>query len=304
MGLNSKLKKFLFDRSYRFYILTKLNLTHFMSDEKFLKKKFKLKFGYPLDLENPTTFNEKLQWLKLYDRNPEYTIMVDKYLAKKYVADKIGEEYIIPTLGVWDNPDEIDFDKLPDQFVLKCNHNSGVGMCICRDKLKLDIKKVRSELRKGLRQNYYLSGREWPYKDVPKKIIAEKYMEDQKTKGLTDYKIYTFNGIPKIMGIYCDRPQNTRSDFFDKDFNCLGFTWGYPHIKDKPKKPKNFEKMFELAEQLAKGTIELRVDFYEVNEKIYFGELTFFDGGGFDIIEPSEWDYKLGQLIELPRKRV
>lgn len=298
-----KLLRFAFDNKYRFMVLASKGFCNHMNDKKYIEKVFEYNMGYSLDLNNPQTFNEKLQWLKLYDRKPEYTTMVDKYTAKKYVADKIGEQYVIPTLGVWDNPDEIDFDKLPDQFVLKCNHNSGLGMCICRDKFKLNIDNVRAELKKGLKQNYYLSGREWPYKDVPRKIIAEKYMEDQETKGLIDYKIYTFNGVPKIMGIYCDRPQNTQADYFDRDFNCLGFKWGYPHIKNKPEKPKRFEEMFELAGQLAKGTIELRVDFYEVNEKIYFGELTFFDGSGFDRIEPKEFDLELGELIKLPEKR-
>lgn len=294
-----RLKNFITDSDMRAIYMDKLGFR--LTDDIYLKHIFKIKLGYELNLENPQTFNEKLQWLKLHDRKPEYTVMVDKYLAKKYVAEKIGEEYIIPMLGVWDDPDEIDFDKLPNQFVLKCNHNSGLGMCICRDKSKLNIKEVKAELRKGLKQDYYWFSREWPYKDVPKKIIAEKYMEDKETRGLIDYKVYTFNGIPKIMGIYCDRPYNTQADYFDKSFNCLGFTWGYPHMKNKFEKPKSFDKMFELAEKLAVGTAELRVDFYEVNGKIYFGELTFFDGGGFDRIEPKEWDKKLGDMLELPK---
>ena len=272
---------------------------NWLPDEIYLKYLFKARLGYNLNLENPQTFNEKLQWLKLYERKPEYTTMVDKYAVKKYVADKIGEQYIIPILGVWDDPNEIDFNKLPDQFVLKCNHNSGLGMCICKNKSKLDIKKVKSELRKGLRQNYYLTGREWPYKDVPRKILGEKYMEDGKSTSLTDYKVYTFNGVPKIMGIYCDRP-NTKAAYFDKDFNFLNFTWGYPCIEEKIDKPQNFDKMFYLAEILAQGTLQLRVDFYEINGKIYFGELTFFDGAGFDKIEPKDWDKKLGDMLILP----
>ena len=161
-----------------------------LNDEEYLKKAFKLNMGKELNLDNPQTFNEKLQWLKLHDRKSEYTIMVDKYLARDYIAKTIGEEYLIPLLGVWDSPDEIDFDALPDQFVLKCNHNSGLGMCICKDKSKLDIEKVKKELQKGLNENYYLHRREWPYKDVPRKIIAEKYMVDESGTELKDYKFF------------------------------------------------------------------------------------------------------------------
>ena len=272
-------------------------------DKQYLKLRYKRTFGKKLNLDNPQTFNEKLQWLKLYDRRPEYTIMVDKYAVKKYVADKIGEEYIIPTLGVWDNPDDIDFDALPSRFVLKCNHNSGLGMCICKDKSKLDIEKVRSELRRGLAQDYYLTGREWPYKNVSRKIIAEKYMEDAKVRELRDYKIYTFNGKAKFCMINTDRGTDTRADYFDGFYNWLDFTWGYPHADVKPEKPANYEKMFELAEKLANGTATLRVDFYEVNGQIYFGELTFFDASGFDKIIPESYDLKFGSWIKLPDKK-
>lgn len=262
--------------------------------------------GEDLHLDNPQTFNEKLQWLKLYDRKPEYTIMVDKYKARKYIKEKIGEEYLIPLLGVWDKAEDIDFDALPNQFVLKCNHNSGLGMYICKDKSKLtenQIKAIRKNLAKGLKQDYYLAGREWPYKDVPRKIIAEKYMEDE-TGQLRDYKFYCFNGEPKIIMINSDRETGkTKADYFDMDFNWLDLKWGYEHALVKPLKPINFEKMKELAVVLSKNIPELRVDFYEVNNKIYFGELTFFDGSGFDKIEPKEWDKKIGDWITLPQKR-
>ena len=166
------LKYYLSSPANMFDFFASRNMLNWMSDEAFLKRKFKLRMGYDLDLDNPKTFNEKLQWLKLYDRKPEYTMMVDKYRVREYITQKIGAEYLIPLLGVWDSPNEIDFAALPEQFVLKCNHNSGLGMCICRDKSSLDLRKVRRELRKGLRQDYYLPGREWPYKDVPRKIIA------------------------------------------------------------------------------------------------------------------------------------
>lgn len=294
-------KQFVLDPKVRFGYLTRAGFYNHMSDEEYLSRKYQLYFGQKLDLQNPPTFNEKLQWLKLYNRKPEYTVMVDKYKVREYIAQELGEEYLIPLLGVWDNPDEIDFDALPNQFVLKCNHNSGLGMCICKDKSELDISKVKVELRKGLKQDYYLTGREWPYKDVPRKIIAEKYMEDV-SGDLKDYKFYCFNGEMKFVMINSDRNTSrpTRADYFDRDFNWLDFTWGYSHAEVHPKKPEQFEKMVAIVEKLAKGLPHIRVDLYDCNGKIYFGELTFFDGSGFDKIEPLEWDYKIGKLLKLP----
>lgn len=294
-------KQFVLDPKVRFGYLTRAGFYNHMSDEEYLSRKYQLYFGQKLDLQNPQTFNEKLQWLKLYNRKPEYTVMVDKYKVREYIAQELGEEYLIPLLGVWDNPDEIDFDALPNQFVLKRNHNSGLGMCICKDKSELDISKVKVELRKGLKQDYYLTGREWPYKDVPRKIIAEKYMEDV-SGDLKDYKFYCFNGEMKFVMINSDRNTSrpTRADYFDRDFNWLDFTWGYSHAEVHPKKPEQFEKMVAIVEKLAKGLPHIRVDLYDCNGKIYFGELTFFDGSGFDKIEPLEWDYKIGKLLKLP----
>ena len=276
-----------------------------LNDEEYLKKAFKLNMGKELNLDNPQTFNEKLQWLKLHDRKSEYTIMVDKYLARDYIAKTIGEEYLIPLLGVWDSPDEIDFDALPDQFVLKCNHNSGLGMCICKDKSKLDIEKVKKELQKGLNENYYLHRREWPYKDVPRKIIAEKYMVDESGTELKDYKFFCFDGEVKALFIAKDRMkkgEETKFDFFDENFNHLPFTNGHPNSKPPYYKPENFEKMKELAGILSKGIPQLRVDFYNINGKIYFGELTFSHWSGMTPFDPEEWDYKFGEWIQLPKK--
>jgi len=182
--------KYITDSSYRFKIKNEHGFYRNWSDEKFLTYAYLKTMGKSLDLENPKTFNEKLQWLKLHNRKPEYTIMVDKYRVRDYVADKLGEEYLIPLLGVWDDPDDIEFDALPDQFVLKCNHNSGLGMCICKDKSKLDISMTRVRLRKGLQEDYFTRNREWPYKDVPRKIIAEKYMVDEGLNELRDYKFF------------------------------------------------------------------------------------------------------------------
>lgn len=271
-----------------------------MDDETYLKLMFQARMGRKLDLKNPKTFNEKLQWLKLYDRKPEYSTMVDKYEAKKYVAERIGEEYIIPTLGVWDAFDEIDFSALPNQFVLKCTHDSG-GLVICKDKASFDVLEARRKINKSLKNDYYLWGREWPYKNVKHRIIAEKYMEDTKTSELRDYKIFTFDGVAKALFIASNRQTGkTTADYFDMDFKPLDFTWGYPHSQILPSKPECFEEMVKSAERLAEGTAELRVDFYEVNGKAYFGEMTFFDGSGFDKFNPEEWDAKFGKLIKLP----
>lgn len=276
-----------------------------LNDEQYLKKLFKLKLGKELNLDNPKTFNEKLQWLKLYDRKPEYTVMVDKYAVKQYVADKIGEEYIIPTLGMWDKFEDIDFDALPNQFVLKCTHDSG-GLVICRDKKQLDLKKVKEQIERSLKRDFYLTVREYPYRDVPRKIIAEKFMVDESGYDLKDYKFFCFDGIVKMLFIEKDRAKGHNGhkvDFFDENFEHLPITTGgYPYSEPPYQKPEKFEKMKELAEKLSTGVPQLRVDFYNVNGKIYFGELTFFHGSGMQAFEPEEWDYKLGEWIQLPVK--
>lgn len=297
-----KIIKYIHDSDFRNRINSKLGLYRGMDDRKYIEKLFASSMGYELNLEQAKSFNEKLQWLKLYDRKPAYTIMVDKYKVRDYIAEKIGEEYLIPLIGVWDDPYDINFEELPNQFVLKCNHNSGLGMCICKDKKNIDIKKVKSELRRGLKQDYYLTGREWPYKYVPRKIIAEKYMTDETGTNLRDYKFYCFDGKAKVVGIYQDRntDKETTGDFFDMDFNWLDFRFNMPNAKIKPSKPNHFDEMKQIAEILSEGIPHVRVDLYLSNDKIYFGELTFFDGSGFDKIEPTEWDIKLGSFINLP----
>lgn len=301
---------------FRMDYLSNMGFYNNWSDEEYLKKKFKLRIGHDLDLENPVTFNEKLQWLKLHDRKPEYTMMVDKYKVREYIADKLGEEYLIPLLGVWDDPDEIDFDALPNQFVLKCNHNSGLGMCICKDKSNLDIEKVKEELRKGLKQDYYLTGREWSYKDVPRKIICEKYMIDHssqkildneedksgKNDGLNDYKFMCFNGKVLCSFVCSDRfsDDGLKVTFFDKDWNVLPFERHYPKSRKPIPKPFNYKKMIEFSERLAEGIPFVRIDFYEIDHKLYFGEITFFPGSGFEEFTPESADEELGSWIKLP----
>lgn len=276
------------------------NKLGFLCDEKYLKLMYWANTGKKLNLENPVTFNEKLQWLKLHNQNPEYSRMVDKYEAKKWIAERIGDEYIIPTLGIWDTFDEIDFDKLPNQFVLKCTHDSG-GLVICKDKRTLDKAKAKKKIEKSLKRDYFLVGREYPYKEVKPRIIAEKYMEDTATQELRDYKIFTFDGIAKALSIVSNRQAGkTTADYFDMNFKPLDFTWGYSHSKVLPFKSKSFDYMVRAAECLVRDTVELQVDFYEVNGKAYFGEMTFFDGKGFDTFDPEEWNQKFGDLIKLP----
>ena len=291
----------------KYFIRLRL-LVHFsplFPDKWYLEKKFLYTMGYKLDLDNPQTFNEKLQWLKLYDRRAEYTKMVDKYEAKKYVASKIGEQYIIPTLGVYESPEDIDFSVLPNQFVLKCTQDSG-SLIICRDKSKLDIKKVCHKLKKGLKRRYFYWGREWPYKDVHPRIIAEQYMEDTRTKELCDYKWFCFNGEPKFMFIATDRFNNnedTKFDFFDMNFNHIPVTNGHPNATSAIAKPQTFDVMKSLAAKLSKGIPHVRVDFYEVDGKVFWGELTFSHWSGMVPFEPKEWDYVFGKEIKLPTFR-
>ena len=282
--------------------LSTFHIYDLISDKVYLKMMYRLKMNKKLDLSNPQTFNEKLQWLKLYDRRPEYTMMVDKYEVRKYIADKLGEEYLIPLLGAWDDPNEIDFDALPNQFVLKCNHNSGSGMCICRDKSKLDINKVKKRLRKGLKENYYLSWREWPYKDVKRKIIAEKFMVDESGKELKDYKIHCFNGEPKLILVCAERFSDSglKENFYDTDWNQMDLRRpGHANTQIPIEKPNGLKKMLELSQKLSENIAFSRIDFYVINNHIYFGEITFYPASGFTPFEPDEWDYKLGNLIDI-----
>lgn len=278
----------------------------FLSDISFIKMRYRLCIGKKIDLSNPKTFNEKLQWLKLYNRDPMQITMVDKRLAKDYVANIIGTEYVIPMLGFWHRAEDIDFDSLPNQFVLKCNHDSG-GIVICRDKSLLDRDETVAKLKKALKRDPYKAAREWPYKNVDRCIIAEEYIEDSARHQLLDYKFFTFGGKVKALFIASDRQLKdvpTKFDFFDENFNHLPIINGHPNSHDLPQKPKNFDLMKVLAEKLSVGTPHLRVDFYEADGKVYFGELTFFHYGGLVPFYPEEWDETFGSWIELPDKNI
>jgi len=271
------------------------------SDELFIKLCWKLRMDYPLNLDNPQTFSEKIQWLKLHDRKPIYTIMVDKYEAKKYVANIIGEEYIIPTLAVYDSVEDINFDTLPDQFVMKCTHDSG-GLVICRDKSKLNYRNALNKLSKALKRRYFYQNREWPYKSVRPRIIAEQYMEDHKTHELRDYKFFCFNGEPKYCQVISGRTDVMSIDFFDRDWNHQPFHEPrvFPFADHMPECPAQYDKMWNMAKQLASDKPFSRIDFYNIDGRVYFGEITFYPTSGFGGFKPKEWDLKFGEWIKLP----
>ena len=300
--MSFKLKEILSNPALLFISLGHRECLNWISDETYLKIIYRIKRGERLNLENPQTFTEKLNWLKLYNRNPEYTQLVDKYEVKKVVADIIGEEHIVPTLGVWDKFDDIDFDKLPNQFVLKCTHDSG-GLIICKDKSKLDIEKARKKINNCLNHSFYWGMREWQYKDVKPRIIAESYLVDKNAKipgDLNDYKFYCFNGEPKYCEVISGRYSDKRIDFFDLDWKHEEFNFeGYEFAEEQPQKPKPFKEMVEIVGKLCKDKPYSRIDLYVVEDKIFFGEITFFPAAGLKGFIPAEWNYKLGSYISL-----
>lgn len=276
-----------------------------LPDRMFIRLTWKSHMDYRLNLRKPRTYNEKLQWLKLHDRRPLYTTLVDKVAVKDWVAARIGESHVIPTIGVWNSPEEIDFASLPDSFVLKTSHDSGT-VVICRDKASFDVESACSVLRKSLSRNFYHFSREWPYRDVPPRILAEPFVSDESGSGLKDYKWFCFDGVPKALFIASDRfddSEETKFDFFDADFNHLPFTNGHPNADVAPAKPAAFERMKEMAAVLSAGIPHVRVDFYEVGGEVLFGEMTFYHWGGFVPFKPYEWDEIFGSWLALPDKK-
>lgn len=283
-------------------------LVRLLPDKPYLSLKFHMVFGRWPNWESPQTYSEKLQWLKLYDRKPEYTMMVDKYAVKKYVADIIGEEYVIPTLGVWDKPEEIELEKLPNQFVLKTTHGGGnEGVVICKDKNSFDSQKAINLLNKDLNTDLYRVWREWPYKDVPKRIIAEKYIDpNPETKDLSDYKFFCFNGEVKGLFVATERQnpnEEVKFDFFDENYEHLPLRQGHDHAKITPPKPRNFELMKSIAAKLSKGLPHVRIDLYDLGDKVLFGEITFYHFSGLVKFEPELWDEYFGSMLTLPNKQ-
>ena len=276
-------------------------------DKTYLKWLFRLNMGRRLDLNNPQTFGEKMQWLKLYNRKPEYTQMVDKYEAKKYVANIIGQEYIIPTIGVWDKFDDIDFDRLPNQFVLKTTHGGGSsGVVVCKDKSTFNIKSARVKLNKSLKTCIYRNYREWPYKNVKRQIIAEEFLEAIGHEDLSDYKFYCFNGNPMYCQVIRGRNTNLTIDFYDMEWNHMPFVGLNPTAENGTpiEKPHHLKKMMQLCKKLSMDIPFSRIDFYILNDKEYFGEITFFPASGLGVFRPEKWDYELGKLIKLPDSKI
>ncbi len=274
------------------------------SDSLYLKISFWLNVGYWPNFNYPKTFNEKLQWLKLYDKHPEYTKMVDKIDAKDYVKTIIGEKYIIPTIGIWKSVNDIDWDKLPNQFVIKAAHDSG-GVVVCKDKSKLNIERAKDTLRGAGKKDYTKYNKEYPYYNVRHRFIAEQYMEDESGYELKDYKFFCFNGKVKCMKVDFGRFTEHRANYYDVNMNILNF--GESHFPPNPNikipKPKNFDLMISIAEKLSNGIPFIRVDLYNIKGNIYFGELTFFPASGMGKFTSIEWDYKLGNYLQLPNKK-
>lgn len=273
---------------------------NFLSDANYLRLVFKHRMGYKLNLGNPQSFSEKLQWLKLNDKHPEYTQLVDKVEAKYFVASIVGNKYIIPTFGVWDSVEDIDWQSLPNQFVVKSTNDSG-GVVVCKDKSKLEVEKAKAKLRETGNRDYTKYNKEYPYHNVPHRFIAEQYIEDESGFELKDYKIFCFDGEPKFLFVATGRQKHdTRFDFYDTEFNHLPIINGHPNADVWPTKPKNFDEMLDVASKLSKGFPHIRVDLYNCNGRIYFGELTFFHFSGTTPFEPREWDYKFGEYLNLP----
>ena len=305
MNFASRIVKIIRDPAYRFSKLMKMGLYNRLSDKAFLEKAYRAYMGRDLNLVSPKAYTEKLQWLKLYDRRDIYTTMVDKAQAKGYISERLGtSEYCIETLGVWDRFDDIDFDLLPDQFVLKCTHDSG-GIVICKDKSKMDLNKAREIINDGLKRSFFMQTREPQYKKVKPRIIGEPYVEDHSSKELRDYKFFCFDGKARCLFVATDRQvinEPTKFDFFDLNYTHLNIINGHPNAKNPPEKPLNFELMIKLAETLSTGFPHIRVDFYEANGKVYVGELTLHHFSGFEPFVPDHWDYTFGDWLVLPQR--
>lgn len=285
----------------RLFVKIVHNMHKYLSDDKYLRLLFRVQMGYPLNLNNPKSFNEKIQWLKLYDRKPLYTALVDKIEVKRYVASIIGEEHIIKTLATWNNINDIDISKLPNKFVLKCNNGAGNnGVVICKDKSTFDLNAAKKKLEKGMRRDGWMFLKEWPYKNVNRRFFAEEYVESE-NEALRDYKLLVYNGRVQNLFVVFERETNRNPyiNFYDREWNLLPFERDHPNYNKSIASPKYLKEMITLAEQLAKDIPFVRVDFYCNFDKVLFGEMTFYPGSGFESFQPIEWDYKLGDLITI-----
>lgn len=291
-------KKLIKNRELRLQLI---KLLSFVPSAPYLKMVYRIKTGEKLHLKNPVGFNEKLNWLKLNHIRPEYTQLVDKLAVRDYIREKIGENYLFPLLGSWNSFDDIDFDALPDKFVLKCNHDSG-SVKLITDKSKMDKAALKAFFERRLAMNAYCLGREYPYKDVPPKMMAEAFMEAPDGGGINDYKFFCFHGEPKLLFVATDRATDVRFDFFDMDFQHLDIVNIHEQSGKEIQKPSCFEEMKSLAETLSQGMEFVRIDLYEIGGRVYFGEFTFFHGGGFYLFHPAHWEKDLGDLLPLEQQ--
>ncbi|WP_416145247.1 ATP-grasp fold amidoligase family protein [Planococcus koreensis] len=281
------------------YAASRINLK-WLPDLTYLKLMYRARTGEKLNMDEPVTFNEKIQWLKVYDRNPLYPQLVDKYEVRNYISSKIGEDYLIPLIGVYNHVDEIDFGTLPDSFVLKCTHDSG-GVVICKDKGSFDLHAAKEKLERHMAINYYWTKREWPYKYVTPKIVCEKYMVDESGLELKDYKIFCFQGVPKMIQVDFDRFQGHKRNLYTPAWQYIAASIEYPTDPDKKiNKPQQLDQMLDLAGALSNGFPHVRVDFYSINERVYFGELTFHHGSGIEKFEPGSLEVRMGEWIKIP----
>lgn len=280
-------------------------LLDWMPDKPYLELRYRIEFGRKLDLKHPRLFSEKLQWLKLYDRNPLYTKLADKYEVREWVAERIGASCLIPLLGVWERPEDVDYSRLPAAFVLKCTHDSG-GVEICRDQAVWNRAQAEQRLRKHFARKFYYMLREWPYKNIKPRIIAEQYLSDDSGEGLRDYKFYCFSGQPRLCQVIGNRDTRETIDFFDMDWQHLPFSGmrmpACPNDAVQPACPEHFGRMNELAQTLAKDLPFVRVDLYSIRGSIYFGEMTFYPYSGFGRFSPDEWNTIIGDMLTLPEK--
>ena len=298
------------ERPERLLIGIQLRWAYYTNNQKLLiKVLYRLQLGKKLNLDFPKTFTEKLQWLKFYDHNPIYHQMVDKYEVKKFVADIIGEKYIIPTLGVWDSFEEIDFDSLPDKFVLKTTNGGGSsGVVICTDKATFDKRTAKEKLEKSMANDIYKAMGEWAYKDVPKRILAEKFMISIKKNvltDLTDYKFFCFNGEPHYCQVIRDRNSNETIDFYDMEWNHLPFVGLNPVARNGVQpvvRPLHLDKMIEICHKLSKDMSFSRIDLYVIDDEEFFGEITLYPASGYGKFIPEEWDLTIGEILKLPNK--
>lgn len=272
-------------------------------DERYLKVMFHHRLGYWPDLKSPKTFNEKLQWLKLHDHNPKYSLYADKYAVREHIRETIGEEYLIPLLGVYRSASEIDFNALPEQFVLKCNHGASYNI-ICTDKSKLDFDDARKKLDRWLSMDFYQEKKEYHYRNIEKRIVCEQYMKDDRTDELNDYKLFCIGGKVRMIQVDFDRRTNHRRNLYDTDWNLLDVQISFPRAPELHKEPPAaLREMIAIAERLSVEFPQVRIDLYCINGKVYFGEMTFFSGAGFSKYDPASFERRLGDLLELPQER-